>query len=172
MGSVDAFIGEIATASYLIEREGISNLHVAGESGFTYRMGFAVRSDWPELASILDKALTTIGDTQRTTITGKWVKPLAPPVPFYLQRSCWIVVASVLTGIAIAFAGVIAWNRALKTMVEQRTAEIARISGFEALVRTIPGVTYRCLMDSDWTMQFISDHVKTLTGYSAGSYRF
>lgn len=170
MGSVDAYIGEIATASWLIEKEGISNLHVAGEVGFTYRMGFAVRSDWPELAVILDKTLATIDVQQRTAITDKWVKPLAGPVPFYMQRSFWIVLTSVLAGIAIAFTGVVAWNRALKRMVEQRTEEIARISGFEALVRTIPGVTYRCLMDSDWTMQFISDHVKTLTGYSADSY--
>ncbi|MBF0187804.1 MAG: PAS domain S-box protein [Magnetococcales bacterium] len=38
---------------------------------------------------------------------------------------------------------------------------------FRNLVETIPGVVYECRMDSDWTMLFISDEIKQITGVSA-----
>ena len=36
----------------------------------------------------------------------------------------------------------------------------------ETLVSNIPGVTYRCLFDKEWTMLYISEEVSKLTGYS------
>lgn len=35
------------------------------------------------------------------------------------------------------------------------------------LVHNIPGVVYRCALDSDWTMEFISESIKELSGYPA-----
>lgn len=38
---------------------------------------------------------------------------------------------------------------------------------FRSMVSNIPGVMYRCVFDSEWTVIFISDAVKNLTGYTA-----
>lgn len=38
---------------------------------------------------------------------------------------------------------------------------------FQALVTNIPGVTYRCTLDPNWTMLFISDSIENLSGYPA-----
>ncbi len=38
---------------------------------------------------------------------------------------------------------------------------------FRTLVNNIPGITYRCLYDDNWTMLFISTHVDHISGYSA-----
>ncbi|VXD01849.1 Histidine kinase [Pseudomonas sp. 8Z] len=38
---------------------------------------------------------------------------------------------------------------------------------YRSLIGNIPGVSFRCLLDHDWTMLFISDAVQTLTGWSA-----
>jgi PAS domain S-box-containing protein len=40
-------------------------------------------------------------------------------------------------------------------------------SHFQSLVNNIPGISYRCRYDADWTMLFISTHVDHVTGYSA-----
>ena len=123
-GSVRAFIGEYATAAYNIESEGISNLRVAGESGYVYKMGFCVRSDWPELVEILQVGLDGIDEQQRKAIVNRWVSPLIAPVPFYLQRTFWI---SLLVAIGVVFAIltlVLAWNRSLKRLVALRTREL------------------------------------------------
>ena len=36
---------------------------------------------------------------------------------------------------------------------------------YRSLIGNIPGVSFRCLLDDDWSMLFISDAVETLTGY-------
>lgn len=35
----------------------------------------------------------------------------------------------------------------------------------ESLIKNIPGITYRCLYDSDWTMLFMSEQCVDITGY-------
>src|SRR2546427_358893 len=36
-----------------------------------------------------------------------------------------------------------------------------------ALIETIPGAIYRCSVDPNWTMAFISDQIEEITGYPA-----
>lgn len=125
-GSVDAYIGEYSQASHYIEKDGVVNLRVAGKCEFVYIMSYAVRKDWPELTSILNKALATITDAERKSAISKWVTPLSDPVPFYRQRMFWWIVVS-LFGIALAgILTTLAWNRTLKATVAERTAELAR----------------------------------------------
>jgi PAS domain S-box-containing protein len=38
---------------------------------------------------------------------------------------------------------------------------------FRTLVGNVPGVIFRCEIDSDWTMEYLSDEVEDLVGYSA-----
>ncbi len=39
-----------------------------------------------------------------------------------------------------------------------------------SMVENIPGVVYRCLMDDNWTMLFISDEIERLSGYPAAGF--
>ena len=41
---------------------------------------------------------------------------------------------------------------------------------FKTIVENIPGTTYRCLLDKDWTMTFLSSDVEQLTGYHVGDF--
>lgn len=41
---------------------------------------------------------------------------------------------------------------------------------FRALVANIPGITYRCKVDSDWTMLYISGSIDPLSGYPASDF--
>ncbi len=41
---------------------------------------------------------------------------------------------------------------------------------YRSLIGNIPGVSFRCLLDADWTMIFISDAVEKLTGWSADDF--
>ena len=38
------------------------------------------------------------------------------------------------------------------------------------IIQSVPGVVYRCAMDEQWTMAFVSDQVEELTGYPADDF--
>ncbi|HWP21650.1 MAG TPA: transporter substrate-binding domain-containing protein [Candidatus Cryosericum sp.] len=76
-GTELAFVGNMATSSYLARQNGITNLKyftidpAPGDPSQT--LHFAVRKDWPELVSIINKALASITTEERTAINTKWV---------------------------------------------------------------------------------------------------
>ncbi|MDX9820452.1 MAG: transporter substrate-binding domain-containing protein [Syntrophales bacterium] len=73
-GEADAYAGNRAVAIYIMENELITNLKVHGrlnKPGSVLTIG--VRKDWPELASILDKALASTTEEEKRQILGKWV---------------------------------------------------------------------------------------------------
>ncbi|WP_461360323.1 putative bifunctional diguanylate cyclase/phosphodiesterase [Candidatus Darwinibacter acetoxidans] len=51
--------------------------------------------------------------------------------------------------------------------VEGRLSESERSKA--VLLKNLPGLAYRCLVDRDWTMQFVSEGCEELTGYTAES---
>ncbi|MCU0919111.1 MAG: transporter substrate-binding domain-containing protein [Burkholderiaceae bacterium] len=72
-GRVFAFVGNLVTTSYYIGQSGLTDVRVAGETGFTYRLGMGVRSDWPELAAIVQKAVEAIPAHERDRIYRDWI---------------------------------------------------------------------------------------------------
>ncbi len=52
-------------------------------------------------------------------------------------------------------------RRAMEQSLREREQE------YRSLMANIPGVSFRCLLDADWTMLFISDAVLPLTGWPA-----
>jgi len=119
-GSVDVMIVNVALASHLMEKSGISNLHLAGDVGFTYRWGLAARKDWPELSSILEKGLAKISVEERQAITRKWVALKSQP--FSLSKTQIFLILGLL-GLALII-GILIWNHSLKRQVRLKTIEV------------------------------------------------
>lgn len=121
-GLVDAFVSELPVASAAIDREGIANLKIAGEAGFSYRLAISVRKDWPELREILEKALASITPSERDLIYRRWMKMTDPPGWLNVR-----VRRQLLWGGAVVLSllvGVLLWNRSLASNVRRRTAEL------------------------------------------------
>jgi ABC-type amino acid transport substrate-binding protein len=58
---VEAYVGDLLTASYQIQKNVLTNLKVAASAPFRNdSVRFAVRKDWPELTTILDKAIHSL----------------------------------------------------------------------------------------------------------------
>lgn len=74
LGKTDAFVGILGTTDYLSHANGVTNLKVAGSydaTGFEQYMG--VRSDWPVLHSIINKALKSIDSGTEAAILRRWL---------------------------------------------------------------------------------------------------
>jgi PAS domain S-box-containing protein len=122
-GLVDAFVSDLPVATYWMEKEGISNLRIAGESGYVYRMGIGSRGDWPELATILEKGLALVTPAERDEIFRRWVSLPPPPLA---SRGYVIGLAAALVAAALLVAVVLLWNRSLSSQVARRTQEHKR----------------------------------------------
>jgi len=115
-GKADAYLGNLAVASYLIEKKGLVDLKVAAPSPYpedAYAMG--VRKDWPELARIIDKGLATISADEHRQIRQKW---LSVRYEYGLRPRDVIKWVVIVAGILALFIV------QLRRMVRQRTAQL------------------------------------------------
>ncbi len=119
-GEVSAVVSDFAVASYIIEREGINNLRVVGETGYSYELAWGCRSDWPVLQGLLRKGLASISPAQRQAISRAWV---------HIDTGAGETLLAVLFGVvAVGFLVVVGtwrWNHALRRRVAEKTRELA-----------------------------------------------
>ncbi len=113
-GKVYAYIGNIATVSHVIKREGLTNIKISGDTPYKYELSMAVRNDWPEFAPILQKALDSITEQERDQIYRNWIKLR------YEHGVDYALLWKVLAGVFIVLATVVVWNRRLSSEVDKR----------------------------------------------------
>ena len=119
-GRADAMITDLAVASYFIERLGISNLRVAGSIDYVWNLCFAFRKDWPQLNTLLNKALNTISESQRQEITNRWIHLM--PRGWQPRPQFWIALAGVI--VVLLAIGIFVWILTLRRQVQARTIDL------------------------------------------------
>lgn len=115
-GKVYAYIGNIATVSHVIKREGLTNIKISGDTPYQYELSMAVRNDWPEFAPILQKALDSITEQERDQIYRNWIKLR------YEHGVDYDLLWKVLAAVFVVLTTIVFWNRRLTSEVEKRTA--------------------------------------------------
>ncbi len=102
-GQADVFVTDRATAGYTISEVGGANLKIAGETREVEQtLAFGVRSDWPELHSILNKTIASMTEEERDQMLSQWVdlrfdvRPASGGPHLY-----WLIGAAVLCGLLI-----------------------------------------------------------------------
>ncbi len=121
-GNAFAFIGNLATTSYYLSQSGLTDIKVAGETAFRYRLSMAVGADRPLLAGILRKGLDAVPASERAAIYNQWRSIR------YSHAMDLNLLWQVLAGGAALLAMVGWWNRRLAREVKRRCrAEVALI---------------------------------------------
>jgi polar amino acid transport system substrate-binding protein/two-component system sensor histidine kinase EvgS len=73
-GEVDATVGNLAVMTHYIQNMALTNLKLAGYADpRPQNLSFGVRKDWPELTSIINRALKSVTMQQRNAILAKWL---------------------------------------------------------------------------------------------------
>ncbi len=128
-GKADARIENLAAASYLINQNGLTNLKVAAPTSYDkYNLHMAVRKDWPELLSIINKALDQIKPQQHSIIRNNWLSVRYEFGISKIDVIKWVIISLLFSSIIIIV--VLIWNRKLTNEVNQRkkTQEKLKIS--------------------------------------------
>lgn len=118
----EAAATDLSSATYFINKTGISNLKVAFDTGFVYFLSFGINRNKPILAGIIIKAMNSITIEEREKIFSRWIN--LDYQPFFLNRKFWLSIilsASIILVVTVCF---ILWNRSLSGKVERRTVEL------------------------------------------------
>ncbi|WP_321492356.1 ATP-binding protein [uncultured Desulfobacter sp.] len=118
-GMADAYIGNLLTTTYIIQLRGYTNVKVAAPTPFeNHNQAMAIRSDWPELVSIINKSLQAMTPEEHAHIRNRWLNiRYEYGISTYdvLKWMLWVI------GISALFIGFfINWNNRLKKEVENR----------------------------------------------------
>jgi diguanylate cyclase (GGDEF)-like protein/PAS domain S-box-containing protein len=113
-----AYIGNILVTSHAIRKLGLTNIRISGQTPYHLDISMGVRSDWPELSSILDKALRKISEEQRGQIAARWIGLQIKEAPDY--RFFWTALISALVTLIVFLV----WNRYLQNRNRSQSKEI------------------------------------------------
>jgi len=123
LGHVDAFLENLAVAAYYIDREGISNLCVAGTTDYVFDWSIGVSRKYPLLFSAVQKALSAIPESTLSSVQKKWI-PLE--VAAWLSKETWrlIKVAAVFTVLLLVGLVIIAY--VLKRRLNEKVVSLEK----------------------------------------------
>jgi two-component system sensor histidine kinase EvgS len=139
-GYAHATIGSLATLGPRIQKDYLGRLKIAGRTDFLQELGMGVRSDWPELATLLDKGLASMTEQEQQALRQKW---LSFRVEYGIDwREIAKVAVPVFLAVLVVIAVIVVANRRLKRQVaetERKDVELKVQLAFQrALMDTIP----------------------------------
>ncbi len=126
-GEVFAFVGNQVTTGYYMGQAKVTNIKIAGDTPYEYAQTFGVRSDWPILESILQKALNATPADQHKKIQNSWLTVK------YEHGFDYTLLWKILAVAALVFAFFLYWNRRLAKEVavrKQAEAEMMKAKSF------------------------------------------
>ncbi|MBF0589546.1 MAG: transporter substrate-binding domain-containing protein [Magnetococcales bacterium] len=123
-GKLDAFVDNLGSITYEIDRQRLEEIKIAAPTPYRFPLAFGVRKDWPELVPILDKALNTIDEKERSFIKNSW---MAVEFSFGFDMKTILTWALPVGGGALlVIIFVVVWNRRLgREIIERERAEAA-----------------------------------------------
>ncbi len=121
-GKADAFVGNVTSINYNIRRLGIDNVKISGYSEYRFELHLAVRKDWPELVTILNKQLASIPKTEKRQIISSWTNYRVEREVDWLFLTLWAGGVTIIAGGVVSFF-VYTNSRLTKEVVERKKAE-------------------------------------------------
>lgn len=125
-GDIDCFVANMLIIGYYLGEFGFTDIKLAGELPYRFEPSMGVRSDWPELAGILNKAIEAIPEAERNSIYSKALSVRHDQKLDY--GMIWKVVAGSL--LVVAMLGY--WNRRLGKEIATRKQAQAQLQENQA----------------------------------------
>ena len=113
-GKYDALLCTMALGSYTMTRMQLSNIKVVGKTEFATQIGFAVRKDYPELVSILNRVFDSIDQETAQNFLSKWIKFE------YVEKIDYTLIWQIAFIALLIISGTLFWNRKLKKEIAHR----------------------------------------------------
>lgn len=167
----DAYAGGMPVLTWYIRQNRITNLKIAATTEYEYRLSFALKKDTKTKLKIEDvnMALREISPEEKEKIFEKWVSlPSQAAIDWKFVRN---IIGTVVFLSTIICLIIYLWNLRLQNEINKKERIEKALKESErqmaALIGNLPGIVYRCRKDRHWTMLYISDGCKKITGYDS-----
>jgi len=123
-GKSDAYVGNLMAGTYIIKNRGLNNIKIAAPAPFgDLTLALGVRSDWPELASIVNKVLTGFSHNENMAIRDKWLAPIR--YEYGISTNDIFIGLFVIVSIALSIViTILIWNKKLKISEDKLKQEV------------------------------------------------
>ena len=165
LGDADLYVGDLASATDAIERLGVQNLQIVGETDYVFPFCVGARKDWPEAVALIDKVIASISPKEHQAIRRKWIGSIDGT--WSLKRMLMIAIP---TAVGFALITLMVTNRRLAREVAHRKETEAALRQSEerwafALDGSRNGVWDWDVMTND---VFFSQRFRTILGFEEG----
>lgn len=111
---VDAYVGNMAVANYMMAYGMMENLRIAAPSEYgNIKYAFVAPKRWPELASLLSKGYRSISQEEHTAIQQRWFSVQI------VDQTNYSLIWKVFVGIFLVMLAVLWWNWRLNLKVAE-----------------------------------------------------
>lgn len=160
-GEVDAYVGDLGLADYLIKKNDFSNLRFSGQTEYFSDQGFAVTKNNAELLSILNKAVKSLPEDETENMFNYWLS---------VKRGIDVkTIIFYIIGITFILISIIYWVYRLRSEITQRKIIENKLKQSESLYRQltedINDVIWK--VDTNFTVTYISPADERFRGYKA-----
>jgi len=119
-GEVSAYVGNLSATSWVMDKLGMTDIKVAAPTPYNFEQSIAVRKDWPQLVTILNKAIGQITPQQRQEVKNRWFAVRFEHTQTVDSRTLWRAVLITIV-LALPILGVVLWwNRRLQREIKRR----------------------------------------------------
>lgn len=170
-GDARAFVETLPAITYCMRKNGLKGLKVAATTQAEYRLSFGVRKDWPQLLTILEKALQSIGEEEHKAIASRWINVR------FSKETDWSFLLSVALLSAVVMGAILAviiiWNRRLAREVNQRRRAEEELgqsqNRYASITSNVPGVVYRRVLTAEGKIEYpyVSEGFEAIYGMTA-----
>ena len=107
------YIDNIAVVGFHIKNAGLTNLQISGETPFSANVAMAIRKDWPELQSIIQKTFDSMDSQTQLKLNNAWLQVE------YKKQIEWQRLMLILIPVSFVIMMILLYNRRLKTLNNQ-----------------------------------------------------
>ncbi|TCK09112.1 response regulator [Marinobacterium mangrovicola] len=153
-GELDAMLANQYSALNLVSDYALSDLQVAFRTDYQYELSIAVRKDWPQLVSILNKSIDTITPAQRDAIRNRWLNidlgnQTSPTTGIQNQQLPVLQFVAITIGLAIILIGIV-WYLARKaegslSLYQSSRLRLFGILALSSILVVVLGLTWHSL---------------------------
>lgn len=117
-GSEDYMVVSLAQVSFYMKEKAVTNLKIAGETGYNNDLSFGIRDDWPMLRKIMNKALSAMPEQEHKRIYSKWI---SIGVDQFISQEVVYAIMILVAIILAALISILFFNHVLRLRVDERT---------------------------------------------------